>query len=244
MAKFLGTLGEISGKVGNVVFTKGRYGGVLRRRAVPVQPRSPNQRGQRAILSAAATLWRNRISPIGNALAWNEFAKNFPLRSAKGTKAALYVTGAVFSIAINTMRKTLGTTFLLAPPPNWDARQPLGFVATLTGGATLVLTSLDLPVDPAPGDVLLIRATGPLPRGVSYVGKGKYRIVATPLVSALPYDMTNDYIAQYGVIPVSGQKVGIEVQVVRIASNPYNASPQADDTACPSEPISSLQEMT
>ena len=201
MARFTGSLGQIAGKVGGVVFTRNRYGGVLRVRGVPVNVRSASQRFMRGITSGASSLWRQTIAPAGSDIAWNAFAANFPLHQGKGNKTAVTVTGQAFSVAINALRAMLGLAMVTTPPDTWGTDQPTDVVATGVGSTSLAITSIG-GVTPDATHIMMVKATGPIPKGVRFIGKSKYRFVsgyAGPIT--FPQDISADYKAVFGQVP-------------------------------------------
>lgn len=234
MARFVNSIGAIAGKVGNLVFTRNRYGEVLRRRAVPVNTRTAAQRLSRGHLSNASAYWRQTIAPAGNDLAWNAFAANFPLHQAKGTKQAVTVTGQAFSVAINAMRAALGKAAVATPPDTWGTDQPTSVTAAMVGDTSIIMTAIG-GVTPDATHVVLIKATGPLSAGVRFIGKSKYRtIVSTAGPVVLPLDVTSFYNSVFGGVPAKGAACGLSINVVKVKTG---AAPGNLDTACPGQPV-------
>ncbi len=234
MARFVNSIGAIAGKVGNLVFTRGRYGEVLRRRAVPVNVRTAPQRLSRGHLAAAAAFWRQNIALAGTALAWNAFAANFPLHQGKGTKQAVMVSGEAFAVAINSLRARFGSPMLLSPPDTWGTDQPTSVTAACVGGVSLSLTAVGgVTLDAT--HVLMVKATGPLSRGVAFIGKSKYKLIFIAATPALPIDLATSYQAVFGNLPVKGAAIGVAIQVIKAYTK--LGPPLGPDTACPGQPV-------
>jgi len=239
MARFVNSIGAIAGKVGNLVFTRNRYGEVLRRRAVPVNTRTASQRLSRGQLSGAAAYWRGVIAPAGNDIAWNAFAANFPLHQGKGTKQAVTVTGEAFSVAINALRARMGLAPISAPPDTWGTQQPTGVTAAAVGTTSIIISAIQgVTVDAS--HAVMVKATGPLSAGIAFIGKSKYRYIAsyTGAGASLPLDITNDYNAVYGGVPYKKSMLGLSVQIVKIKTYlGVPPAPDGPDTACPGQPV-------
>lgn len=184
MAKFVPMLGDITGKLGNVVFTRNRYGPMIRTRAVPVQARTPRRATARARLSAASALYRSTIAPLGYGPQWIAFAANFPYRGSIGSPSALYLTGQSFETGINTIRYLLGQPAVLQPPDDWGSYwpDPLQSVNSLES-ICVPGVSLIVRMNPTPFDItdcgVIIRATPPLPAGYSKPRLDSWRTLST-----------------------------------------------------------------
>lgn len=177
-------LGNIVGKLGDVVFTQNRYGPMVRIRAVPVQARTPRRSTARARLSAASALYRSTICPLGHGPAWIGFAANFAYRGTKGQPGALMLTGQAFSVGINDIRYLLDLPATLVPPDDWgsfwpDPNQSVNSLeAICVPGSSLLVR-----MNPAPFNItdcgVIIRATPPLPGGFAGPRKDSWRTIST-----------------------------------------------------------------
>lgn len=234
MARFVPAIGDIAGKVGNLVFTRGRYGPVLRRRAVPVNVKTGPQRLTRGQLAGAAAFWRQNISAAGTVLAWNAFAQNFPIHQGKGNRQALYVTGEAFSVAINALRARFGSPPLLSPPDTWGTDQPTSVTAACVGATSIIISAIGgVTLDAT--HVLMVKATGPLSKGISFIGKSKYRLIYTGATPTLPLTLNTNYQAVFGNLPTKGGCIGLSVQVIKAYTS--LGPPLGPDTACPGQPV-------
>jgi hypothetical protein len=233
MAKFVPAIGDIAGKIGNLVFARNRYGPTIRRRAVPVNTRTIAQRLTRGIMSGASAYWRQVIEPSGTATAWNSFAANFPLHQGKGTKQAVTVTGQAFSVAINSLRALLGEPPCVSPPQTWGTDQPTSCTAAAVGATSITLSALGgVTLDAS--DTLMIKATGPLSRGVRFIGKSKYRKIYVGNNPTLPLVLSSQYQAVHGNLPAPGTVIGLSVNVVKVMTLPAGTGLP---TACPGMPV-------
>ena len=78
-----GGIGSISGSTGGIVFSRNRGGPYTRRRAIPVNPGTPQQSAVRGFLAQLTSLWGNILS-ASQRVAWDTYALNVPLPNALG----------------------------------------------------------------------------------------------------------------------------------------------------------------
>lgn len=175
-------LGDISGKIGNLVFTRNRYGPMIRVRAVPVQARTPARATARGRLAAASALYRQQIYPLGHGPAWIAFAANFPYRGSIGVPGALYLTGQAFSVGINTNRYLLDQAPILEPPGDWGSvipnpdQTPNSLEVVTIAGTQMLVRMLPTPFDMTKCGYV-IRATAPLPGGYANPPVAAFRVI-------------------------------------------------------------------
>jgi hypothetical protein len=184
-------------------------------------------------MSGASSYWRQTIAPNGCDVKWNAFAANFPLHQGKGTKQAVTVTGQAFSVAINALRARFGLSSCINPPDTWGTDQPTSVTAAAVGETSLIISAIGgVTLDATHG--VLIKATGPLSRGVGFIGKSKYRTIATtgPTVT-LPLNVTTAYNAVFGAVPLKDTAMGLSFQVVKLLTTTTSGV----TTACPGQPV-------
>jgi hypothetical protein len=234
MAKFVNSIGAISGKVGNLVFTRNRYGEVLRRRGVPVNPKTMAQRLSRSQLGAASALWKTTIIPAGFGPTWNDFAANFPLHQGKGNKQAVLVTGQAFSVAINCLRSKMSLAPITSPPGTWGTDQPSSVTADIVTPTSVIISAIGgVTLDAT--DAVMVKATWTHSGGKSFIGKSAYKLIVIkqPPIT-LPIDITTDWVKVFGQIPPAGAYISLSVQVVKIKTDTTITGQQ---TACPGQPV-------
>ena len=146
MAKYLaGNLaGMISGKVGNIVFSHGRYGPIIRTRVKPVITTSSFTEGTRNKLTQCSQAW---AALTENAkLAWNTWAQSNPITDRLGTSQTLSPHAAYNQI--NCRRLIYPGTLSSAPP---------------IGSNPAALTGATVTYDIGAGDVAITCAPFPFP---------------------------------------------------------------------------------
>ena len=184
-----------TGKLGLTVTWKGRNGLLRRIFAVPANPRTDKQMAVRDLLSQQA----RRFDTLTEAQqdAWNVAADGYKSAPSLGQKGPL--TGLQLFTRINCKLGLLGQDPVDLPPaaPQFPALAPNGLVITNTGG--VIAVKLNCPSDP--GDNTVLRASPPQNSAVRACGN--FRIIGTcPAPAAGSADITELYVAEYGVVPV------------------------------------------
>ena len=185
MAKFTPILGQISGKIGGLVFTRNRYGPMIRSRGVPVNPHTPRRSTSSARLSAASAFYRAYISRLGEQAPWIEFAKNFAYRTMRDGTTPLFLTGQAFSVGVNAVRMEMDLPPTLQPPDDWGAVPSDPAQVAYSAEAICVPgTQLICRLAPVPFNLTrcgaLIRATAPLPLGIANPNVSDFRVLRNP----------------------------------------------------------------
>lgn len=169
----------ISGKVGNVVFARGRGGAIVRNFVKPVNPQSDLQTAVRSTLAGLSAQWNNLVQADHDA--WSTAAAQSPQPNRVGLNSALPPL-ALFQ-KVNIGRVLNGLDVVTTPPSmpltlNWD---PAAFSVQ---AQPLDDTKLVLNFNPTPtddwtqdaGNALLVYLSPPLSQGINFY-KGKYNAV-------------------------------------------------------------------
>ncbi len=97
-----GGVGEASGSVGDLVFSRNRYGAYLRKRTIPINPRSARQVVLRAAFSFLTTRWSAELSQAQRD-AWDLYGESVTMTNRLGQ--AIFLTGFNHYLRSNTTRK-------------------------------------------------------------------------------------------------------------------------------------------
>lgn len=157
MALFVPILGQLSGKIGDNVFSHNRGGNYCRAKGQNIHTPSARQAQCRVNLSNASSAWR-ALSSVQRA-AWNLWATTNLVINRVG--ASIQLSGIA---AFNTMSARAidsGNTPPVTPPlttPPLGLLTCTGALAAATAIATLTYTATPLPA----GSKLAIYSTGPL----------------------------------------------------------------------------------
>jgi len=198
-----------SGSVAGVTSSRNRFGQYRRTRAVPVQPRTPKQTVNRALLTAGSSAWRTLSDP--SRTAWNDYAIQIIRTGRLGssynpTGAALFSGAFVLNpgTVINDPPSALPTYVLSISGMTYTDPTPGPEALTVDIGTT----SLD--------NTFIIETSGPLSPGVtSAAAVRRWRTLPSAADNLLPnrFNMSASPVAlltQYKYLfpsPVSGNTI-------------------------------------
>lgn len=138
MAKTLlgGVVGQISGSVGGMTYSRNRYGTYLRRRAHPTRSESVYAMGAKGRLGTISRAWSARTD--AERAAWYTWASNNPVTDKMGQKQAL--AGNAAYMMINGRLFAAGAPLLTVPPVGYapPGLAELTLVADIGAGAVSV----------------------------------------------------------------------------------------------------------
>jgi hypothetical protein len=195
-------------KIGGHVMSKNRAGAYMRTKVSPVNPRSSSQSDAREILSSISSAWRG----LGAAdiLAWNAAVDAWKKTDIFGDLKK--PSGFNLFQRLNNNIARFGGPLKLNPPAPGAITSFHTFSAAIVSAASIILTWLPDASDGS--EFLQISATPGLSKGVSFV-KSQLRIISTDQAgTGTPYTATTAYIAKFGAVPVTGQKVYFELKVI------------------------------
>jgi hypothetical protein len=196
-----------SGKHGNSVSFKGRYGQVERDYVIPKNPATFAQMRPRMSMSRIAGYWRKLTEPQRQA--WIAGGANLTSRPNLGQCGPL--TGCAFFVQINCQRAAINLPMLLDPPerPQFPVN-PVGELVISNASGDI---NLKLSVSGAPAEHIMVLGAAPCSAGVAYVD----HFVILGLLPA-PTDGFSDisdmYIGRYGKPPVGSKIVILTKQQV------------------------------
>ena len=189
MSKMIGP--PQSGKIGNLVYVRTRYGQTVRAYSCPRNPRTPLQQKTRQAFAKVSTTWR-ALDPAKR-IAWCIAAADSYTTSRAGLRVAL--NGYNYFVRVNASRAHLGLSQFDLPPaiPSFNPNPVAELAVTNTGGNITV----KLHVPDQPGQTTPVQGAAPVSAGVQCVQH-------FPLLGLLPApvngwsDITALYVAKYG----------------------------------------------
>ena len=150
-----------SGRVGNEVYVRSRWGQIVRKFVPPRNPRTEFQTANRQAFGALATQWH--ALPPEARFAWAAAA----IRDQTG------LSGFHYFMKLNPARVHIGLGRLTMPPsqrPSFDTNPVAELVVTNTGGTP----SVQLHVPSPPAQFTLVEVAAPLSAGVSHAWSYRY----------------------------------------------------------------------
>ena len=189
MSKMIGP--PQSGKIGDLVYVRTRYGQTVRAYSCPRNPRTPLQQKTRQAFAKVSTTWR-ALDPAKR-IAWCIAAADSYTTSRADRREAL--NGYNYFVRVNASRAHLGLSQFDLPPaiPSFNPNPVAELAVTNTGGNITV----KLHVPDQPGQTTPVQGAAPVSAGVQCVQH-------FPLLGLLPApvngwsDITALYVAKYG----------------------------------------------
>lgn len=206
-----------SGSAAGDTFSRNRWGQYMRRRAAPVQPRTPAQLNQRARMTTNAAAWRG-ITDAQRA-GWLDLGLMITRTDSLGQSYDLNGFAAFCSVNNNLL--DAGDSALTDAPAIVTPADLLTATITLTSAAfSIAYTATPL----AAGVRLFIRCSPQQSAGRKF--NGDYRQVAvTAAAAASPANILAAYTAKFGA-PVTGNRIFVSLQTYKggFLGSPFNVS--------------------
>lgn len=194
----------LSGKNGGTINSHNKGGTYTKNFAMPTNPRTIYQIGQRNKFTTFSQQWRSLTN--AQRLAWIAAAPTFPYVNAVGD--VKYLSGSALFNKLNINLAVIGVAPILIPPVPSGVTAVTTIVPTYVGG---VVTVAYTPTPVPAGSSWLLWATPGLSPGVYFV-KNKLRLVGIlPATTASPDIITVLYTARFGAAAV-GSKVVFGLQ--------------------------------
>lgn len=213
--KFLGPTS--SGSQGGETFSRNQFGQYVRRRAVPVQPRTSAQLNQRARMTTNAAAYR--LLTDAQRAGWKSLGLSMSRTDSLGQVYTLNSFLAYCSVNNNNLdagNAAVPDAPILSTPPDL-----LTATITLTAAAfSIAYTATPL----AAGVRLFSFASPQMSAGRAF--NGDYRLIAVSAAAAAsPAVLTTAYTAKFGV-PVVGNRIFISLQtyLAGFKGSPFNVS--------------------
>jgi hypothetical protein len=203
MAKYIGTLtSDARGKVGGIVFSRGRNGTNLRAHVIPINPSTALQTGVRGTLAASQGAWR--ALNAFQRTSWQSFASYFIWANPLGQ---LYTpTGLQLWAQAYINAAAFGTT----PPATWSGAVPI-----LAPLVALALTRYGYDLYCAASDAggyhvapWILYSSGPVSPVVNYVKKTSRKFMFSTY-SSVNVQFSAPYVDAYGVLPAIGRVLAL-----------------------------------
>lgn len=223
--RFGGAVADARGSEGGRTITRTRGGAAMRRRVSGINPQSARQTQVRARLTALSKAWGSVLT-TAQRNAWKSFAQNHPITDIFGE--TIILTGEQAYVRLNGRGMDAGQPRIDDPPPDQavDAQNSI----TVTAADATPALSVAIDPDPVPADhVLVIRATGNISPGISYVKQRLRTISTVAAATAGPYDALADWQSVFGGDPIEARKIA--VQAFLLNTSTYGVSQQVRDDA-------------
>lgn len=217
-AKFGAALADARGSVAGLVFTKNRFGQILRQKVSPVQPRSIRQAAARAALQYLATRWANSLSDAQRA-AWIALANANPVTNAFGDSITL--TGMQYYVRVNRNLGKVGEAYDDDAPANQDVTGLL--TVTLSAAEVAATMSVAWTATPlAAAHRGAFWASPPMSSGRSFNENLLKFLTFTLAADPSPFDIAPYYLPRFGVWQ-AGQHIFVRAGAVNTTNGAESA---------------------
>jgi hypothetical protein len=194
-------------KAGGAVFTKTRFGSMLRRKVSPTQPRSTTQMNVRADFTALAKEWSGATMTDTKRAGWTALADSYPVKDIFGNSQRL--TGMQLFIACNRALTTIGQPQITNAPSSLQAGYPGAITVTATAPSTL---SVAFATPTTGNDFYALFAAPQQSPGRAGAGS-RYRYLGLSGYGAGPITAGPTYVAKFGNL-IAGKKVPIKLLII------------------------------
>jgi len=210
MAIFKSILGTVSGKSGNLIFSRNKGGQYLKEYKKPTNPKTPLQTAVRQIRSQTSKAWAGLDEDIKNE--WNSFAEDNPILNRLGDP--IYLSGFGWYQKASFNYVNIGESLADIAVPNLETIPVMeidGFSCDLLTGIILTLSAA-VPTSMS----VIIRSQVFKSAGITNPGRMKQTFIAEP-ESVAAIDITDALTALFGTLIV-GDYVFVEAAFVQQSS--------------------------
>lgn len=200
-------VGDVRGKIGGHVHTKGRYGMVIRTKVSPVQPRTSFQRTIRSRFTGLSKGW-SALATDALRSAFDAFARANPIKDVFGNTRTL--TGHQMYLRLNAVILQCGGTAITAPPLSLSIAEPTTVAVTALVGSpgSVCVTVTGPPLSNSHAEVWGAR---PMSAGRKFVGSAYRLLHVFGKAVAGPYYVDPYWEDRLGKL-VGGQKIRVLVK--------------------------------
>jgi len=209
--------GQISGRVGGIVFSRNRGGDYVRNGPSPTNPQTAYQVAVRNALALASTAWKDMTD--AQRLAWADWARANPVRNRLGESIRLQGNAAY--VALNSRMAWLGNAVYVAPP----ITSPPDPLLTITGSYDIGAGDFQLAYTTTPlaaGMKLWLLGCRVQSPGVEYVRNKLRHFHTSAAAAASPAACESNFNARFGT-PVVGETIFFRAGVVDNATGQLSA---------------------
>ena len=210
MAIFKSILGTISGKSGNLIFSRNKGGQYLKEYKKPTNPKTPLQTAVRQIRSQTSKAWAGLSDNLKNE--WNNFAEDNPVLNRLGDPIYLSGFGWYQKAGFNFIN--IGETLSDIQVPNLERIPVMEFVGLTCDLLSGIILTLSAAVSTS--ESVIIRSQIFKSGGITNPGRMKQTFIAEP-ESVAEIDITAALTALFGTLIV-GDYVFVEAAFVQQSS--------------------------
>lgn len=206
--KYSALVAGMRNKLNGSVASRNRYGDYFRNKTTPVNPQTTYQQNVRAQFGNLSAAWRGLTQAQRNT--WLAAGENFHgYKDAFGDEMKL--SGNALFISLNQNLLNTGNSQIDTAPFPVETQFLENFALSAAGapGATVEMTWTNVI---SAGVTALVYAAANVPPGIKFV-KNRLRLIATPVLTSTPHDITADLIARFGTL-IANTRITVRVAMV------------------------------
>ena len=206
-------VGDLRNKAGGAVFTKTRFGSMVRRKVSPTQPRSSSQMNVRANFTFLAKKWADSTMDANRA-GWINLADTYPVKDVFGNSQKL--TGLQMFIKLNRALNTISVAPILVAPATLSVPYPGALTLNHDGPPVTILT-VNVGTWPTAAERAVVYATPGISKGRTSAGQRFRYLSFFESVNAPPFDFITAYTNKFGA-PITGRRIFVQVVFVNMTT--------------------------
>lgn len=202
------TVGQVSGRIGGIVYSRNRGGAYIRNGAIPTRSTTPYAQAAKARLALFSADWAT-LSAVQQQ-AWKTWASQNPVTNRLGMQITLSPHAAF--VRLNTTIDIAGGTPILIPPV---VAPPAGLIS-LSATYDIGAGNMEMTFTPTPlagNQVLFVDAAVSDNPGVKYVQNLYKQILISAGAQTSPLNFQTELTTRFGTLQVD-QQVFLSVSVV------------------------------
>lgn len=204
-----GTISDIRGKIGGTVFANSGAGLVMKNLTSPVNRNTIRQNNQRNVIADLQSQWLQLTNHQRGC--WDHWLKLFPIKQNNFNK--LPINGQQAFIKINTPFRLYGKTIITDPVFTPSSLRPISFTLS-TPGPNLWINCSRF-TDQA-REFLYLFITFPQSPTINNASS-RLQILTVLTVNTDTYNIKLIYTAQFGRMPVPGEKLFVEISTIDLS---------------------------
>lgn len=206
------TVGQVSGRIGGIVYSHNRGGAYIRNGAMPTTSTTPYAQAAKARLAYFSALWA--VGSAANQQAWKLWATQNPITNRLGAQITL--SGHAAFVKLN-IRADLGGGSVISLPPIVPPPAGITLGATVFNLTGNVITYAYTPTPIGANYCVMTEAAVSDNPGVAYV-RNLYKLVQVSAANAAsPVDYEASLGTRFGTLQV-GQRVFVNSRVLDITT--------------------------
>lgn len=201
-------IADLRNKLGNVVYSRNRYGAYSREYVIPIDPSTTYQDAVRASLAVQTVGWQGLTD--AQRTAWNDAIPSFLHTDVFAN--IIRPSGFNLYVKLNFNLNQIGFSSLTIPPV------PASTFPVRVSSATISLAGVSMSVvfaiSPIPADYYaVIYATTGLSSSINYFRNKLRQTAILTDGETTPYNLYAEYVTRFGV-PVLGKKIGFAIESI------------------------------